>query len=68
VDQIAIKLSRDEFDTLLLALGYATGAADRDGNRRFFYAFMRITNAVNRDNPNFTPYAIEEEDETPHPG
>lgn len=68
MDQIVIKLNRDQFDVLLLALGYATGAADRDGNRKFFNAFMRITNAVNRDNPNFTPYAIEGEDETPQPG
>ncbi len=58
---MTIDLSSEEFDMLLLALGYATGAAHKENEKRLMYSFVRLTNAVNRDNPNYIPYQVPEE-------
>jgi hypothetical protein len=54
-----IDLNGDEFDVLLIALGYATGAVSKD-NPGLADSFMRIANAVNRNNPLWTPYEVPE--------
>ena len=41
-----------------LMLGYATGYASKEGDPMLFRMFLRLTNAVNRDNPDFTPYEV----------
>jgi hypothetical protein len=51
-------LTRDEFETLLLALGYATGAALARKERSLSLNFIRLMNALNRDNPDYVPYEI----------
>jgi hypothetical protein len=53
-----IELSNDEFDRLLIALGYATGAAyQRDSD--LADSFLRLANLINKDNPRWTPYKVE---------
>jgi hypothetical protein len=53
-----IELSEDETDILTLALGFATGAAFKDGNRRMAYAFLALANTVHKNNPHYVPYEI----------
>ena len=59
-----IELTQDEFDMLLLMCGYATGAAMEKGNKRLGYGFLSLANAINRDNPHWTPYEIPKEIES----
>jgi hypothetical protein len=56
-----IELTNDEFEQLLLVLGYAAGKFVRDGERLRAEAVMRLANAVNRDNPNWMNYAVPDE-------
>jgi hypothetical protein len=54
---MTIELTEDEFDMLLICIGYAIGAALKD-DEKLGYSFVRVANAVCRDRPNFTPYEI----------
>ena len=54
-------LDDDQYDSLLLMLGYATCAAMKEGNRRLAYSFVKLANAINRDNPRWRPYEIPDE-------
>lgn len=62
---MVINISVDEYHSLLLALGYAIGAAENEYfqgasdwarmyNRRDMW--LRLANAINEGNPNWTPY------------
>lgn len=55
-----IELSRDEKDTLMLALGTATNVALLQRDKHLFFQFLRLANAVNRKNPDWRPYGIPE--------
>lgn len=55
-EDVTIKLTRAEFNTLLLLLGYATGAAMNRGDEEWARRFFLLADAVNRDNPAWTPY------------
>jgi hypothetical protein len=55
---ITLDMSSSDFEELLLALGFAAGAAHRDHDMRLFWRFIAITNRINRTNPNFDPYEI----------
>ncbi|HEX5426624.1 MAG TPA: hypothetical protein VFW94_24075 [Candidatus Acidoferrales bacterium] len=54
-----IKLSTEEYETLLLMMGYATAAAF-ESDKKLAYSFLKVANAVNRNNPSWTPYEIPE--------
>lgn len=60
VGERVIRLSESEFTTLLLMMGYATGAASKESDKGLGLSFLRIANAVNRDNPDWTPYELAE--------
>jgi len=55
---MTFELSREDYQTLLLALGMAAGTASREGDDRLFRAFTRLANTVNKDNPDWTPYEV----------
>jgi hypothetical protein len=59
-NEVVIRLTRDEFDVLLIMMGYAAAAAYQQKNTSMAYAFIRIANAVNKDNLNWTPYEVPE--------
>lgn len=59
---MTIELTDDEFDTLLLMCGYAAGAASNHDDRRLANGFLRIANAINRNNPQWIPYEIPEKE------
>jgi hypothetical protein len=53
-----IELSREDYEVLLLALGIATGVSMRDENRELANRILALTNTVNKDNPDWTPYDV----------
>lgn len=53
-----IELDRADFEMLMLALGFAAGAAHKADDMKLFWEFIKLANAINKDNPNFRPYAI----------
>ena len=60
-ETVTFELTVDDFLKLLLALGRAAGEADRDRtDRDEFWEWIKLANAVNEGNPNWTPYAVDE--------
>ena len=57
-DTVRIEISLDQFEMLLLTLGLATGAAYRNGYRNQAHDVMRLANAINEGNSNWTPYEV----------
>lgn len=57
-DEFVVRLSSDEHHLLVIALGLATGTAMRGNNRALAYRLVELANAVNRDNPRWTPYCM----------
>ena len=53
-----VELSEDEFSGLIFAMGLLAGQLFDDKPR--FYRVLQLTNALNRNNPNWTPYEIPE--------
>jgi hypothetical protein len=58
MEQVTIGLSRAEFTALQLMAGYATAAARAIQDEELVRAFINLSNAINRDNPNWTPMAV----------
>jgi hypothetical protein len=56
---MTFELNEEEFDMLLILMGYAIGAA-LEADEKLGYSFVRLANTVCRDRPNFTPYEIPE--------
>ena len=57
-NHVTLQMTRDDFDTLLLELGTAAGAAARDHDRVSLYRSLDLANRLNATNPDFTPYEI----------
>jgi hypothetical protein len=56
-----IELTRDEYECLLILMGYATAAALHHGDPKLVRSFQRVANAVSRNNPDWKPLQIESE-------
>jgi hypothetical protein len=54
---MTFELSRDDFDFLLMALGYAAGKASLD-DQALTERIFKLANAINLKNPNWKPYAL----------
>jgi hypothetical protein len=54
---ITITLDREEYDRLLLMMGFAVGAAFKQ-DEHLAYRFLDLANRVNRNNPHWRPYEI----------
>jgi hypothetical protein len=57
---VQITISAASFQTLLLALGYASGSAWQKQDRELFSSFLQLANTINVGNPEYKPYAIPE--------
>ena len=55
--RMTFELSRDDFDFLLMALGYAAGKASLD-DQALTERIFKLANAINLKNPNWKPYAL----------
>jgi hypothetical protein len=58
MNEYTFTLTRDQYETLLVALGYAAGAAVAREEHKLFFAFLRLTNEINKNNPNYRPYEV----------
>jgi hypothetical protein len=58
--KIDVQLTDDEYTTMILMCGYATGAAMKQGDKRLADSFILITNRLHEGNPNFRPYEVGE--------
>lgn len=58
---IALRMNQDEWDELLVTLGYAGGAMASAGEPLMFNRTLRLVNRLNAGNPDFIPYEIPEE-------
>jgi len=53
--QVILSMSREDYDIVLVALGYWTSAHVHDSNRRKLFD---LVNRLNEGNPKWTPYEI----------
>jgi hypothetical protein len=60
-DLVRIEIPRDTHSLLLLALGYAAGAAMKHGQNDLYRRFLQLANDINRGNPNYVPYEVRHE-------
>jgi hypothetical protein len=58
MNEYTFTLTRHDYETLLIALGYAAGAAHGRKEEKLFIAFLRLTNEINKNNPNYQPYEL----------
>ena len=52
---IALRITQDEWDELLIVFRYAIGSSDDALIRR---GILRLANRLNMGNPNFIPYEV----------
>ena len=57
--QVVITLDHGEYQALLVALGYALGAAVKDQEPTLAEHLLRLTNVINQGNPSWIPYETE---------
>ena len=55
-DRVTLEMSRLDYATLLLAVGYKAGACADDKPR--LYGWLDFVNRMNTGNPEYTPYEI----------
>lgn len=60
-DEVTLTMTQDDFLSLLLYLGYASGAANKAAEIDLFWRMIGFTNRLNVGNPEFRPYDIPEE-------
>jgi hypothetical protein len=56
-----IELNEEEFAQLLFTLGCALGSATVQQDKQQMLAVLRLANAINRHNPNWTNYEVPNE-------
>jgi hypothetical protein len=61
-DTVTLTITRQQFELIILALGMATGASDReyrdpDARAKYLDPWLALANAINRGNPDWRPYA-----------
>ena len=54
---ITITLNHQNYDSLLLCLGYAAGSALKQSEYRLADSFLQLANVVNQGNSQWRPYA-----------
>jgi hypothetical protein len=54
-DVVTLTLTKKQFDQVLLALRIATGQAEGSPEA---HTWFRLSNAVNKGNPNWKPYEV----------
>jgi hypothetical protein len=57
-DKVTLEMTYGNYAELLLILGYATGAANHQGNIAGFWSFVEFANKLNRTNPDFKQYEM----------
>jgi hypothetical protein len=52
---VVLAMTQADYENVLVALGFATGAAVSSSTRTFL---VGLINRLNQGNPNFTPYEV----------
>lgn len=55
--QVVLTMSREDYETLLIWLGYYTGGVSQRGGK--IDEMLSFLNRLNQGNPNYTPYQVE---------
>lgn len=58
MNEYSFTLTRQQYETLLLMLGFATGAAHAQNNQSMAGSFLRLANEINKNNPDWTAYEV----------
>lgn len=59
-DRVTLEMTRDDYERLLIIIGFACGAAMRDRDDVPLYSWLQFTNELNAGNPKFRQYEIPE--------
>lgn len=51
-------LTEDDYQALLLMMGFALGTALHQGDHQLLCGFVRLLNRINEHHPTFRPYEI----------
>jgi hypothetical protein len=57
---VVLTISRNDYNTLLLCLGFAAGSAIKEGTPPMAHSFLKLANSINVGNPDWTPYETAE--------
>jgi hypothetical protein len=55
---VVLRMSRLDYEAILLAIGIATGFALKEGNLERIQKAFALLNRVNQGNPHFTAYEV----------
>lgn len=58
-DLVVLRMTRTDYDALLIMIGYAAGKAESELMSK---AAIRVANRINEGNPYWKPYQIKEEE------
>lgn len=54
--RVILTISHEDYNTLLLCLGFAAGSAMKETQLPMAHAFLKLANSINVGNPDWTPY------------
>jgi hypothetical protein len=57
-DRIILEMSQDDYQQLLMMVGYGLGSVRRNGNEDLYWDWLKFINEMNAGNPGFKPYKI----------
>jgi hypothetical protein len=64
-DVVTVRMTADQYSSVIMALGIAAGQASKDSDDRGpFHFWLRLANAISDGNPEWRPYAVPEEART----
>jgi hypothetical protein len=63
---IALRITQDEFNELLMVLGYKTAEITHNDDGPMFKIALRVINRLNAGNPDFIPYQVPAEAHAGH--
>jgi hypothetical protein len=61
---VTVTMTYDDWQNLVLAMGYAGGHILKNDERKHHYRHLALMNRLNVGNPHFRPYEIPEEAES----
>jgi hypothetical protein len=60
--KVVITLEHSDYNALVMALGYAVGAAVKINEQPMAESFLRLANVINYGNPDWEPYYVPDEE------
>jgi hypothetical protein len=58
--QVILTLSWEDYQNLLITIGYAAGSMNTNGDQRWYRECYLLLNRLNSGNPSYTPYQLPE--------